>query len=216
MLIPTFLRKWLHSLLRGLEKYTRTDMIYLFRGGFWLTAGQGMTSFLAFLLSIGFANLLVPETYGTYRYIISVGGLIAAFSLSGLSTVVTRSTARGYEGALWFSFLKNLKWSFGMMLIAGGAAIYYALQDNYLLAIGMLIVGCFSPLIDSAELYDAFLNGKKDFRTASLLRITRNAVPTIVLFIALLITKNPLLLVLVYFLAHTVTILSLSSFAPFP
>ena len=38
-----------YKLLRKSEKYTKTDMVYLTKGGFWLTLGQIISSTSAFL-----------------------------------------------------------------------------------------------------------------------------------------------------------------------
>lgn len=196
-----------HRLLRKSEKYFKTDMVYLAKGGFWLTLSQITVSLLGLLLSIGFANLLSQESYGTYRYILSLGGIITAFSLSGLNNAIMRSAAHGKEGTLLWGFWKNLQWSSIIVLISIAISSYYYLNGNNMLALGMLIIGSFSPFIDSAELYNAFLNGKKDFRTASILRIVRNTVPFLALITTIFITNNPLLIIFIYFISHAVTVI---------
>ena len=55
--------------LRWTEKYTRTDMVYLVSGGFWLSIAQIGTSILGFLLTMVLANLLAPELLGEYRFL---------------------------------------------------------------------------------------------------------------------------------------------------
>ena len=86
------------ELLLRSEKYTKTDMLYLARGGFWLTLGQGLGIIAGLLLVIGFANLLPKEVYGNYKFILSLGGIIGAFTLTGMSIAVTQAVARGFEG----------------------------------------------------------------------------------------------------------------------
>jgi O-antigen/teichoic acid export membrane protein len=94
--------------LRWSQKYTKTDMVYLAKGGGWLSIGQVVEKLSALGLAIAFANLIPQETYGTYKYIISLGGIIAIFTLSGLRTAVTQAVARGYEGSLEFGFKEML------------------------------------------------------------------------------------------------------------
>ncbi len=62
------LRAKICNFLRWSEKYIKTDMIYLVKGGFWLTLGQIISSVSSLLLVIAFANLLPKETYGIYKY----------------------------------------------------------------------------------------------------------------------------------------------------
>ena len=66
-----FIKEKIYKLLRKSEKWTHTDMIYLAKGGFWLTLGQIISSVSSFALAVAFANFLPKEVYGNYKYIIS-------------------------------------------------------------------------------------------------------------------------------------------------
>ena len=74
-----------YRLLRKSERYFKTDMVYVARGGFWVTAGNIVSALAAFGLAVAYANLLPKESYGTYKYILSLAGIIGAFSLTGLA-----------------------------------------------------------------------------------------------------------------------------------
>jgi len=71
--------------LRWSEKYTKLDMVYLTKGGFWMTLSQVSSNMLSLLLVIAFANLLPKETYGLYRYILSLAGMLNSLSLTGMN-----------------------------------------------------------------------------------------------------------------------------------
>ena len=58
-----------YTFLRKTEKYTKTDMVYLASGGFWLSIKTALSILIALSLSIAFANLLPKETFGEYKYI---------------------------------------------------------------------------------------------------------------------------------------------------
>lgn len=73
-----------HRALRHSEKYFKTDMVYLAKGGFWLTTGQGVASLASLVLAIAFANLLPKEAYGNYKYILAVVGVLTLFGLTGI------------------------------------------------------------------------------------------------------------------------------------
>ncbi len=199
------LKQKTYKLLRWSEKYTKTDMLYLAKGGFWLTLGQFFASASAFLLAIAYANFLSPEVYGTYKYILSIAGILGAFTLTGMGTAVVRSVAKGFDGTLQFAFLKSLKWSIFMVLASFVGAIYYFINDNYTLAISLLIVGSFSPIIQSSNLYTSFLNGKKEFKTTTIYGVFRSLIPALSIFITIFLTNNPVIIVLVYFLTNTIT-----------
>ena len=54
------IRNKAYNVLRWSEKYTKTDMLYLAKGGSWFTVGQVVSSSSVLLLAIAFANLLPP------------------------------------------------------------------------------------------------------------------------------------------------------------
>ncbi|MBI5913478.1 oligosaccharide flippase family protein [Candidatus Azambacteria bacterium] len=199
----------LHDILRKTEKYTKTDMVYLAKGGTWLTLGHIVAVISSFLLTIAFANLLPKEAYGTYKYILSIAGMIMALSLTGFKTAVVQSVARGFEGVLKAAFKTNLRWSMGMPAVSLAGAIYYFLNDNTTLAVSLLIIGFFSPLLSSSGLYSMFLTGKKEFKTTAIYEAFNNIIPALSLFIALLITQKPVALVFVYFFSTTAVSLAL-------
>lgn len=196
------LKQWAYNLLRKSERFTKTDMVYLAKGGSWLTGEQLINSLIIFGTSIAFANLLAPETYGIYKYILTLGGIIGAFSLSGLGVVVTQAVARGNEGALVAAFRSNLRWSMFMVIVGGAGAAYYFVNGNNVLGTGLLFAAACLPLIDSSELYATFFNGKKDFKTLALLRTSRSIFTAGAILVSLFFTDDPLILTAVYFISH--------------
>ena len=68
----------------------------------------------------------------------------------------------------------------------------------------MLVVGTFSPFLRSSNLYSAFLTAKKDFRRhAIFFDFLGNLFPYIALVLVMILTKDPLWLVIVYFVSNT-------------
>ena len=194
----------IYRLLKKSEKYTKTDMIYLVKGGFWLTLGTVFASFSSFLLAIAYANLLPKETYGTYKYILSIVGILGSLSLTGAGTAIIRSVAKGFDGTLKFVFLKNLKWSMLASIASFLVAFYYFFKDNTTLAISFFIAGISIPFIQSFGLYSAFLNGKKEFKTITIYGTVQTLISSLFIFITILLTKNPAFIIFVYFLSQVV------------
>ncbi len=120
------LRVKTYKILRKSEKFFKIDMVYLAKGGFWITSGQSINTILSLVLIVAFANLLPKETYGTYKYILSLAGVLNIFTLTGMNSAVARAVAVGSEGALKASVKYQLKWNLLMLVafwILGGSGV---------------------------------------------------------------------------------------------
>ncbi|MBI2618370.1 oligosaccharide flippase family protein [Candidatus Kaiserbacteria bacterium] len=197
------LRNKTYRFLRWTETYARTDMLYLVKGGSWLTLGQGAGTLTGLVLAIGFANLLPKEVYGNYTFILALAGIVGTFTLTGMRSAITRAVAKGFDGMLQVGFRESMKWSILMVIAALAGALYYFFNKNNVLGISLLIVGTFSPLMISAALYSGFLNGKKDFKTGTIFNIYTNAIPAVFLLPTIFFTHNIIIIVFVYFVSHT-------------
>ena len=133
-----------YKLLRLSEKYTKTDMVYLTKGTFWLTLGQIISSASSFILAIAFANLLPKETYGVYKYILSIVSILNISTLSGINTAITQAVARKYEGSVIPAIKMKIYWglfgSLASLILAG----YYYFQGNITLTISFFDCFCVS------------------------------------------------------------------------
>ncbi len=193
----------IYQLLRKSEKYTKTDMIYLAKGSFWLTLGQVISSFSSFLLAIAFANLLPKETYGTYKYILSLIGILAIPTLGGLNTSLIRSVAKGYEGTLIPALKVKIKWGFwgsaGSLILA----FYYYLNGNNDLIFPFLLIAIFLPFLEAPTLYTAYLQGKKMFDIYSRYSILIKISVAIFLTAILFLTNNLIFIIFSYLFSWT-------------
>ncbi len=193
----------LYNLLRWSEQYLKTISVYLAKGGFWLTLGQIVSSASSFLLALAFANLLPKETYGIYKYILSIAGILAIPTLQGMGTAVTQAVARGYEGSLVPALKTKLRWG----LLGGLASLilagYYYYQGNAMLAISFLFSAAFLPIMDSFAIYDSLLQGRKLFDVSTKYYIISQIISIASLITAIFFTKNLFLILLAYFLPWT-------------
>ena len=186
-------------LLRWSEQYTKTDMIYLAKGGSWMTFGQAVNMIAGFLVSIAFANLLPKESFGIYKFVLSAVAIIGIFSFLDMGTAVTQAVARGFGRSLRQGFRANLKWSLGIPAAGIAVSAYYYLHDNPLLSFSFLVAGLLTPFIASAGLSGAYLLGKKDFRRSTLYGMIRNILPAAALVCTLFLTENLFVIIAVYF-----------------
>jgi len=191
--------------LRWTEKYTQTDMVYLTKGGFWLTAGNIIASAASFVLAIAFGNLLSKETYGIYKYILSILGLLVIANLPGMETSVARSVAQSRDGSFFDSLKAKIKWGFLGGLASLVLSAYYYSNQNNTLALCFLIAAVFVPFMDSLQIYQAILNGKKLFKDSAKYTALGQIAVAGAMIIALLLTKNIFLIIVAYLLSSTLS-----------
>lgn len=188
-------------ILRQTEKYTKTDMLYLAQGSFWLGIGQIVSSGSAFLISIAFANLLPPETYGVYKYILSILGLLAITTLNGMDPSITQAVSRGFDGTVLPAVKTRMKWGLLGSILSLLIAYYYFTQDNITLAISLSIVAIFLPLYESIDMYGSFLVGKKLFNIHTSFNSIRKIIGLIAMIATLFLTDNLYIIMTVFFLS---------------
>ncbi len=163
--MPPRMERITNRLLLPIEGFLRTDVRYLLRGTFWLTIGKSVGILIAFGLSILYARYLPKELYGEYRYVLSLLGTFAVFSLSDIGMAITRSIARGQDGAWIRGTRVMLLSSFGMTVAALIASLYFYTQRDISLAMGFLAVAFLAPFAEGLGGWRAYFDGKRDFRT---------------------------------------------------
>lgn len=203
--MPSRTKRWIHALAAWSQRYTRTDMLYLMHGGFWLTAAKGAGMVISLLVATAMANLIPPDVFGTYRFILAGAGIIGALSLTSMATVIVQSVARGHDGSLRAGTRDYLRWSLLSVAVSLGVAWYYFAQGNQVLGIGFLLVAALNPLLSGYSFYSQFLSGKKDFQTQALFDTIADIIPAACLVMSLIYFKNPLVILLVYFCSGIVT-----------
>lgn len=197
------------AILDKIQRYTKTDMRYLAKGGFWVSFAYGFQMVGGALITVILANTLTKEDLGLYQFVLSTATILTAFTLTGLAVSVTTATAKGDEGALRSGVRTKLKWNLGIVLAAAIVASYYFYNDNNFLGTAFLIVGAFLPLTESTHLYQPYLIGKQAFRYDASLTLIRKTLPLIAIIGTLFFTRDPLHLTFTYFASHAVTMLLL-------
>ena len=193
----TYMQNTLVRVLRWSERYTKTDMVYLVKAGWWLNLGVVVTSLLGLLLSIAYANLLSPATYGLYQYFLSISGLIASISLPGMNSAVAQAVARGYDGVLRKAVKAQWQWMPIPMLIGIVVALYYLARGVSTIGIGLLLIAILTPLVNIFNTYIAYFEGKRDFRGGFYLSTIITLATYGSMFLALVLVKDALALIVV-------------------
>lgn len=182
-------------------KHAQIDFRYLAKGGFWSSVDFIVGSTLSFVLLYIFANFLTQETFGIYKYILSLVGSLSFVTLTGLNSAVVQAVAKtGNNGILPYAVKLQLKWNFVFTLVTGAAGGYYFLNGNQTLAYTLWLMAIAFPFDILLNTYGPFLVGKKDFKRGTLYGSTTNIVHVSALIIAALFSDNVLILLAVYIL----------------
>jgi O-antigen/teichoic acid export membrane protein len=83
------------KILRWLQKYTRTDMVYVAKGGFWWIFGNVCVLLLSFVTMVAFSHWVPKEVFGAYQYILSTIAILSLFALPGMQSALVRAVAKG-------------------------------------------------------------------------------------------------------------------------
>ena len=192
-----------YDLLRWSEQYTKTDMVYLARGSFWLTAGNVINSVAVFLSAIAFANLLPKETYGIYKYVLSISGILSITTLGGMEHAVAQAVAKGQEKTFPIALKTRVRYGFWGFIASLLAAGYYYSQQQFTLAIAFALISIFIPFIDTLGMYQNYLQNKKLFNVSATYGSISQVIAVIVLVTILFLTKNLFSILLGYFAIWT-------------
>ncbi|HJV32686.1 MAG TPA: oligosaccharide flippase family protein, partial [Patescibacteria group bacterium] len=193
------LKARLKRLLLWSQKYTRTDMVYLARGGFWVTLNSVIAALVSLALAVAFANLLPKETYGTYRFVLSIAGAFGFLALTGMNAAVTRSVARGHDGALPYAVRAQLRWNLlYTAVMAAGGAYYLARHGAVTLGVSLLVLGVLLPPSWAFATFSAFIAGKKDFKRGTQYSVLGTLLYFATMLAAILFGRTALWLVVAY------------------
>lgn len=179
--------------LKKLERLTHTDLKYLSGGSFWLILTQGIGILSGLLSSTIFARFASPENFGTYRYLLSIYGLLAIFTLPGIRTAMTRSISQGKTNTLSFGIKTQMRAGLIGSLVSLGLASWYMFQGNHLLAIGMVIIAAALPLADTTDI-SSFFQGQRKFKDLFIYSTSITLSSLITALIGIWLGANPLVL----------------------
>lgn len=191
------------SFLRWSQKYTRTDMAYVIKGGFWLTFSRAAVSTVSFLTMVVFAHFLSKENYGTYQFVVSGLGLFSIFTLSGINTSLVKSIAQRKEGSFRPAVKEKMKWGLIGTFLSLGLAGWYFLHGNNLLTMAFLMVAIFVPFKETFSVFAAFWTGRKKFDPQAKYQAISATLSAIVLIPTIYLTDNVIVIVAVFLAGHT-------------
>lgn len=186
------MRTTIGAWLRKLERYTKTDNVYLAKNASLVIATDMAAALNGFFIYLIAAHFLTKDVYGEYKYYISLFNLFAVVTYTSMETALTRAVSRGFDGSLFPAFRRKLLGGFVGSFIAVCAAIVFFQTGQAQTAIALILIAAFAPWIYAANLYASFLTGKKRFTDYSKLYTAMTGVMFVGTALAFIFLRNGL------------------------
>ncbi len=180
------------------------NLSYILKGGSFLTLGNFFSVAANFALAFFFARLLPKEIYGTYSYILAWISVLGIFALPGMDTAVIQSVSRGFESSFILGWKNKVKYGFMGTVASLLIGAYYNYNGNQILSLAFFAAAIFIPFLNSFQIYNAYLIGKKEFKTSAYYAMAGQVFIALVLITAVFLTKNVIYLVAAYLLANLI------------
>lgn len=115
------------------------------------------------LTSFTFGHFVSKTVFGEYNLVLSFLSLLTVISLPGIDSALTRSIAQGYKWSLILAVRTRLLLSIIGVPILLLAAIYYAQQDQWVVATTLLLSTPLFPFLYSFQSYQAQFVAQRQF-----------------------------------------------------
>jgi O-antigen/teichoic acid export membrane protein len=195
--------KWI-KMLRWSEKYTKTDMVYFFKGNFWLNVNRASSVINGLALSVAFAHLLTKETYGTYAFALAVLGVFSMPQTTGLGNGIVKGVARGNHHVVFEGLRKVLPWSILGAIALGLIGVYYYVMGNFTLGVCFFVGALVLPIAIMNSAAKSFFLAKGNFQFPARFNLIRTPIMTLTLITAAWLTKSPLVIVVAHTLGNVI------------
>lgn len=199
-----YMRHWLQPFIRALESRLRVDVRYAIKGSAFLLSPQIVNALFGGLASVILANILSANDFGTYKYVIAIGGVLGAFSLNNVGVALTRSIARGFPGSIRPILKASLIGSLLPTAAALVGAAYYLFQGDFLFFSLLLILALVTPILKGIPWSSSVNEGFSDFKGSAVVDTIRIVVAGSSLIVAAVLNVPLFFIVATYFFSHAV------------
>lgn len=195
-------REYVSNWLNKTSDFLGINLFYILKGGSFLTLGNFFSIAASFALAFFFARLLPKEIYGTYSYILAWISVLGIFALSGMDTAVIQSVSRGFENSFLLGLKKKIQYGILGTVASLLIGAYYNYNGNQTLSLAFFAAAIFIPFLNSFQIYNAYLLGKKEFKTSAYYAISGQLFIALTLITTLYLTNNIVYLISAYLIAN--------------
>ena len=186
-----YVKKYAIQKISELEKKLEVNLRFFISNVPYLVIITVISTIFTLLSSILFnSGLCLRSLMNIYLYILTILNTLSIVSLTGMNTAVQRASSRGYDGILKAGTKTRFKWSLIGSFIILAIAIYYFFLGNMLFLKCFLIGSLFFRFIPALDSFLYLLMGKMQFKKYTIYKIMMITIPTTVVLITLILSKN--------------------------
>ncbi len=179
------------------NRFFNLDLKFLVKNSFYTLSSYIVSVLCTLLITYVIANNISEHHTGIYRYVFSWYGVLGAFMLSGITSALTISTAKGYN-SLRKAFIYKSWFSFFGLIVSLGGALYYKIGGNEELFWNFVLLAISLPILEISNLYNSYLQGAEKFKTSAKFTVLNkiSTLISIVLFVYVLHIPNSYILLI--------------------
>ncbi len=174
-------------------------MVHFFSANFWMNFSRFFSIGIGMSLTVAFANLLSPEIFGTYKYVLAAASLVAAFSLNGFSSALMRAVAQGKKNVVPAVVRSATIWNIPASIVTFGVSIYYFSQGNSDLGFAFLFIAVSNATINGLGSTKGVWASVGNFKTPALAGLPRALVSSGVILLTIILTQDVVWILFAYF-----------------
>ena len=199
------IKEKIYSFLIFTQYFTRTDNIYLAKGGFWLILAAVTANILGIVLAVVFTRLSTKVIYGQYQFVFALIDTFLILSLPAINTAVMEAVVRGKEKSVLLAIKRRLQFGLTGSLVFLLIGIYfYVFKQMFLLAGAFLGVAIFFPFYNIVNTVFAYYDAKKKFYLPQIFHILMRLVMGISVVTAIILWNNIFAIITIYLITNGV------------
>ncbi len=199
------IKEKIRSFLIFTQRFTRTDNIYLAKGGFWIISAGIVANILGIVMAIIFTRLSTKVVYGQYQFVLALIDTLLILSLPAINTAVMEAVVRGKEKSVLLAIKRRLQFGLtGSLIFLLIGVYFYVFKQMFLMAGALLAVAIFFPAYNIVNTVFAYYDAKKKFYLPQIIHILMRLIITASIVIAIIFWNNIFAIITIYLIANGV------------
>lgn len=189
--------------------FKNEDLKFFIKNFFYVSFSKIFILCIGFLTSIVWANFTAPEFYGKYLLLISFIPMAQALSFNGYATTAQISSSKKFDGNLILILKKKILLStIGSSALLIISLFYLIFKNDFQLFVLCIILSIFFPLVNINDIWESWINARKDFLKISILQVIISLVNFLSISVTLFFSKSLFFVIpLLFFLQSFLNIL---------